>query len=169
MTLLVPFDGSDLAEAALVRATEFATVFEESVLAVSVVPEGNTNYAREHGWLDPGEPFDLEAVVSELHRQVTGLCPTADFRHKVVDRYASAGSIAHRIRRMARDEQASMVFVGSENAGHIVTALGSVGSSVAADEAYDVVIIRTRRPTKIARLRDASPHRREQSDFYDPA
>ena len=28
MTLVVPFDGSELAEAALVRATEFGIVFE---------------------------------------------------------------------------------------------------------------------------------------------
>jgi len=41
MTLVVPFDGSDLAEAALVRATEFGSVFDEDVLAISVIPKGN--------------------------------------------------------------------------------------------------------------------------------
>jgi len=40
MTLVVPFDGSELAEAALVRATEFGNVLEEDVLAVSVIPKG---------------------------------------------------------------------------------------------------------------------------------
>ncbi|MFC3958168.1 universal stress protein [Halovivax cerinus] len=168
MTLVVPFDGSELAEAALVRATEFGTVFDEDVLAVSVVPNGNADYARERGWIDPDEDFDREAVVSTLHRQVTDLCPSADFRHKLVDRYAPTGSIANRLRAVARDEDASMVFIGSENAGHLVTAVSSVGGTVATDASYDVVIVRHRRPTKIATLRDASPHRTPKSDFYFP-
>jgi len=168
VTLIVPFDGSALAEAALVRTTEFAIVFDEDVLAVSVIPDGNANYARERGWLADDEEYDRGTVVSALHPQVTDLCPTADFRHKLVDRYAPSGSVAKAIRRAARAEDASMVFIGSENAGHLVTALSSVGSSVAADEAYDVVIVRHRSPAKIATLKDASPHRSEKSDFYLP-
>mgnify|MGYP003836178145 CR=1 FL=1 len=39
MTILVPFDGSDLAEAALIRATQFGNLFDEDVLAVSVIPK----------------------------------------------------------------------------------------------------------------------------------
>lgn len=168
MTLVVPFDGSDLAEAALVRATEFGNVFEEDVLAVSVVPKDNASYARERGWLTEDESFDLETVVSTLHTQVTDLCPSANFRHKLVDRYAPSGSIAKRLRRVARDEDASMVFIGSENAGHLVSAVSSVGATVATDTSYDVVIVRHRRPAKIAKLRDASPQKRPKSDFYLP-
>nr|WP_225307900.1 hypothetical protein [Haloarcula sp. CBA1129] len=84
MTLVVPFDGSELAEAALVRATEFGTVFEEDVLAVSVIRKGNAKYARERDWLKPNEEFDLETVVTSLHEQVMDLCPSSDFRHTVV-------------------------------------------------------------------------------------
>ena len=58
MTFVVPFDGSDLAESALVRATEFATVFDDSVLAVTVVPKGNVDYASERGWVNPDGTFD---------------------------------------------------------------------------------------------------------------
>jgi len=168
MTLVVPFDGSELAEAALVRATEFAIVLEEDVLAVTVIPKDDATYARERGWLRPDEEFGMEAVVSKIHEQVVELCPSADFRHKVVDRYASAATIAKRIRRIARDEDASMVFVGSENAGHLVATVSSVGSSVATDGGYDVVIVRQRAPAKIAKLRNASPHREPKSDFYRP-
>ncbi|MEF8902062.1 MAG: universal stress protein [Halovenus sp.] len=168
MTLVVPFDGSELAEAALVRATEFGNVFDEDVLAVSVIPEGNTDYAREHGWIGQDEEFDLESVVSTLHEQVTDLCPSADFRHKVVDRYAPSGSIAKRLRKVTREEDASMVFIGSENAGHIVSAVGSVGSAVATNDAYDVVIVRHRSPAKIAKLKNASPYKTPRSDFYLP-
>ena len=166
VTLLVPFDGSDLAEAALVRATEFGNVFDEDVLSVSVIPDGDASYARERGWIGPNEDFDMRAVVSSLHEQVADLCPSADFRHEVVDRHAPAGSIAKRLRTVAREEDASMVFIGSENAGRIVTAVSSVGRAVAADDAYDVVIVRHRAPAEIAKLEDASPHERPKSDFY---
>jgi nucleotide-binding universal stress UspA family protein len=168
MTLFVPFDGSALAEAALVRATEFGIVFEEDVLAVSVIPKGDARYAREHDWIEPDEDADLGTVVSRLHRQVTDLCPTANFRHRVVDKRAPSGEIATQLRRLAEREDASMVFIGSENAGHLVTSLSSVGSSLAAEVAYDVVIVRDRSPAKVAKLEDASPHRKEKSDFYLP-
>jgi nucleotide-binding universal stress UspA family protein len=168
MTLVVPFDGSELAEAALVRATEFGNVFHEDVLAVSVIPKGNADYARERGWVDGTEEFELESVVARLHEQVTGLCPSADFRHKVVGRTAPPGTIAKRLRTVAREEDASMVFVGSENAGRIVVGVSSVGGTVAADESYDVVVVRSRQPATVAKLRNASPHRPPKSDFYFP-
>ncbi|ELZ08431.1 hypothetical protein C479_13868 [Halovivax asiaticus JCM 14624] len=168
MTLVVPFDGSALAEAALVRATEFGNVFDEDVLAVSVIPKGNADYAREHGWIEPDEAFDMTAVVSTIHRQVIEVCPSANFRHKVVSRYAPAGTIALRLRNVAREEDASMVFIGSENAGRLVAAVSSVGRTVATDESYDVVIVRHRRPAKIAKLREVSPHKSPKSDFYLP-
>jgi nucleotide-binding universal stress UspA family protein len=166
MTLVVPFDGSELA--ALVRAAEFDSVLEESVLAVSVVPSGNESFARERGLLGADESYSEEAVVSELREQVSTLCPGAGFRHVAADRYARAGAVAKRVRRVAREAEASMVFIGSENAGRMVTTVSSVGASVAADDAYDVVIVRHRSPTKIAKLRDAASQEESISDFYDP-
>jgi len=168
MTVVVPFDGSELAEAALVRATEFGIVFDEDVLAVTVIPRGNTEYARERDWLGPSESFDMEAVVATVHGQVTDLCPSADFRHKTVDRYAPAGTIAKRVRNVAQTVDASMVFIGSDNAGHLVSTVSSVGQSIAIDHEYDVVIVRDRSPAKITKLRDASLHDRGKSDFYLP-
>lgn len=166
MTLVVPFDGSQLAEAALVRATEFGNVFDEDVLAVSVLPKGNVDYAREHAWIGKNEEFDMESVVSTLRERVTDLCPGAEFRHEVVDRYAPSGSIAKRVRKVAREEDASMVFIGSENAGRLVSSVSSVGATVATDVAYDVVVVRHRQPSKIAKLNDASPYKSTKSGFY---
>jgi hypothetical protein len=136
------------------------------VLAVSVIPKGDTEYAREHDWIGQDEEFDLESVVSTLHEQVTELCPSANFRHKLIDRYAPPGSIAKRLRKVANDENASMVFIGSENAGRLVSVVGSVGGIVATDNSYDVVIIRDRTPSKITKLQNVSPHNRQRSDFY---
>jgi nucleotide-binding universal stress UspA family protein len=156
MTLVVPFDGTELSEAALVRASEFGAVFDEPVLAVAVVPKGNDDYACEKGWLDPGESFDLDAIVAHLRNRVEALAPEAAFHHEVVDRYAARGTISSRIRRVARDEDAGMVFVGSENAGRLVTSITSVGSSVASDQSYDVVIVRKREPSSVEAVREES-------------
>lgn len=168
MTFVVPFDGTELAETALVRAMEFARVLDELVVAVTVIPVGNRSYAREREWLDPGEPFDLETVVGSVHDKVTRLAPAADFRHRTVDERATAGTIASRVKALALDEDASIVFVGSENAGHLATSLSSVGSTVAAADAYDVHIVRQPVPSKVRMVREQSPYRHEKSDFYLP-
>ena len=166
MTLVVPFDGSNLAEAALVRAAKFGSVFDQPVVALSVVPEGNSDYARDHGWLGPDEEFDVDTVVASLRGQVSDLYPSADFRHEVVDRYASPGVIAKRVRRVAKEEDAAMVFVGSENAGRLVSGLSSVGATVATDQNYDVVIIRHPNPAGIDKLREASPETADESAVF---
>jgi hypothetical protein len=105
-------------------------------------------------------------VVSSLHEQVTDLCPNADFRHEVVGKYAPAGAIAKQIRKFARRVDASMVFIGSDNAGHIVTSVSSVGESIASGDDYDVVLVRNRSPAKIKKLQAESPYRKDKSDFY---
>lgn len=166
MTFVVPFDGSELAETALVRAVEFGAVLDERIVAISVIPEDNASYARERGWLGSDESFDLQTVVTRLHEGVTTHAPNAEFRYDVVGRRATPGTIASRLRERAREVDASMVFVGSENAGRLVSSLSSVGETVAADDAYDVVIVRNREPSKIERIDDASPFREPKSDFY---
>jgi nucleotide-binding universal stress UspA family protein len=166
MTFLVAFDGSELAEAALVRAVEFNEVLGDRVVAVTIVPDGNRSYARERGWLDAGEPFDREAILASVHEQVSRLAPAADFVHRTVDEHATAGTIASRLRTLALDEEATMVFVGSENAGRLATTLSSVGGTVAAADAYDVVIVRHPRPSAVAAVRERSPFRREKSEFF---
>jgi len=142
MTILVPFDGSKLSEAALVRATTLSDTFDETVLAVTVIPEGNAEYARKHGWLGPDEEYDEETVVARLHEQVTDVAPAADFRHELVSRYASTGTIAQKLRATAKDADVRLVVIGSDNAGSMVASIHSVGSTVAADSAFDVLIVR---------------------------
>ncbi|WP_312908335.1 universal stress protein [Natronosalvus caseinilyticus] len=138
MSLIVPFDGSELAEAALWKATRFAAVFDEPILAVTSVPVGNRSYAADRGWIDDEKAFDGDAIVRGLRERVETVCPDASFRVERVDRYAPSGTIAKRIRRIAREESASMVCIGSENAGRLVTSV----SSVAADDTYDVLVVR---------------------------
>lgn len=149
MTLLVPFDGTPLSEAALVRATQFGAAFDEPVVAATVIPVGNSGYARERGWLDPSEPFTLDTIRSKLEDQVAELAPGASFEPMTVDQYASPGVISKRLRKLAKSRDAVMVFLGSENAGRIVAGLSSVGAGVATDTGYDVVIVRQTDPKKL--------------------
>jgi len=155
---LVPFDGSYLAESALVRATEYAEALDEDVLAVCIVPEDEA-YAREREWLDPGEPFDVKAIVSDVHRQVTDLAPEVSFRYeRAAD--ATAETIAEEIKQIAGEVYPSVVFLGSRNAGQIVTPITSVAGNVGADAHYDVHIVRHRSPTPIQRID-------EHAEFYE--
>lgn len=142
MTIVVPFDGSELSEAALARATALGDTFEENVLALTIIPKGDKKYARERDWLGADEEFDIQTVVGRIHEQVIEVAPQANFRHETVGRYASSGSIATELRRAAKDMDASLVAIGSDNAGHMVTSIHSVGSTVASDEAFDVLIVR---------------------------
>lgn len=158
MTFLVPYDGSELAKAALVRADEYAAALDEDVTVVAVVPEGK-RYAREKGWIGPGEAFEVREVVRDLHREVTDLSPEASFRSTRVDGSATAGTVANAIRRVARDVDAGVVFLGSEDAGRIVVPVSSVGGSVASDAGYDVHIVRRREPPKVESMR-------YRSEFY---
>lgn len=146
MTIVVPFDGSELSEAALVRATSLGEAFEERVLALTIIPKDDREYARERDWLGHDEEFDMQTVVGRLHERVTDVAPHADFQHETVGRYASAGSIATELRQAAKTADASLVAIGSDNAGHMVTSIHSVGSTVASDEAFDVLIVRRTPP-----------------------
>mgnify|MGYP006273879155 FL=1 len=156
MSLVVPFDGSELSKTALVRATQFETVLDQGVVAVSVVPRNNASYARERGWIESNEPFDGERIVDGLQESVAKIAPDAEFRHISVGRNSPSGTIANRLRNFARSHGASIVFVGSENAGRIASSI-SVGSSVAADRSYDTMIVSNVGPTAIPELEDAIP------------
>ncbi|MFB6149962.1 MAG: universal stress protein [Halobacteriales archaeon] len=182
MTFMVPFDGSALAEAALVKAhgsaVGLAAVASElpqlaqlsdpiDVVAVSVIPD-NARYARRKGWIDPGETFQPGAVVDTLRQQVADLVPSAEFQSRRVDRGATAGTISGRLRRTARDLGATMVFIGSDNAGRIVTPITSIGGGVTAGDAYDVCIVRHPLPDDIEVPADVDDDDPRESWFQFP-
>jgi len=155
MTYVVPFDDRRLARVALDRAQSYASLTDERVVAVTVVPK-NPSYARERDWLGPDESFELQAILERLAEAVDGIAPEAEFEYVLADRYASPGTISSKIRRKARDLDAAVVFVGSENAGRMLTTLRSVGHSVAADDTYDVHIVRRARATGVPALDEHS-------------
>lgn len=143
MGLLVPFDGGDLAVAALRRAAALSGHLGQPVVTVTVIRNRNAEAVREAGWLADGEPFDLDVIVGRLREQVRAEAPDAEVVYETVDRHAPTGVVSRRIRRTATDRDASMVVIGSDNAGRIVTSVSSIGRSLAAENAYDVLIVRS--------------------------
>lgn len=171
---MVPFDGSELARAALAKARLYSIALSEAppdlrdqilregsleVVAVSIVPESR-HYARKKGWITESEDFNSRQVIEMLHREVTDLVPSAEFAFERVEGSATAGTVSNRLRKKAKELNAVTIFIGSENAGRIVQPLSSVGRGVSGDPRYDVYIIRRRLPPeKIRHLK---------SEFFVP-
>ena len=156
---LVAYDGSHLANAALERAATFAQQTGDEILAVAVVPD-DPAYAVRAGWVPTADDFDREAVVGELHRTAVRVAPEASFRGVSAGKHPVPGEIVSKLRRIAHAESVSVVFVGSENAGRVVTPLTSVGGNVASDHTYDVHIVRHAPPE----VKERYP----KSEFYLP-
>ncbi|MDS0222033.1 universal stress protein [Haloarcula sp. S1AR25-5A] len=145
MVLLVPFDGSPLSKAALERATEFADYRDEEIIALSIIPD-DEEYARERGWIDADTALDIEAIADRMREQAEAVAPSVSFRYEIPEDVSSMAStatdITRTIREVAHEEGASIVFIGSENAGRVSTPVCSVGSPVSEDPRYDVHIVR---------------------------
>ncbi|QLG51050.1 universal stress protein [Natrinema halophilum] len=145
MSLLVPFDGSELATKALERASTFGDLLDEEVIVVTVIPD-DAGYARDRGWITEGEPFDPEAIAEGMNRRATEVAPAATVRIERVSSdeptATSTTNVVREIRRIAGEIEASVVFIGSENAGSVIAPQSSVGSPVANDQRYDVYVVR---------------------------
>ncbi|SER86383.1 universal stress protein [Natrinema salaciae] len=152
MTFLVPFDGSYLAEAALLRAAEYGEALDEDVVALTVVPDDDA-YAIDVGWYEDGEdePFSVPYVAGKLHEGVTDIAPQAAFRYERIDRQTPA-AIATQIRSIAEDVRPSVVFLGTDNVGEIAHPVTSVAGGIAENPTYDVHVVRYYAPPSIPEM-----------------
>ncbi|WP_121742324.1 universal stress protein [Natronorubrum halophilum] len=145
MTLLVPFDGSRLARKALEKASTFGDLLDEEVVVLTVIPD-DAEYARDRGWITRGEPFDADAIEAGIQQRAETVAPEATFRTRRVSSdeptATSTTNVVREIRRIAGELEASVVFIGSENAGSVIAPQSSVGSPVANDHRYDVYVVR---------------------------
>lgn len=145
MVFLVPFDGSTLSKAALRRATEYASLTDDGVVALSVLPEDEA-FARERGWVPPGEEYGPKATATRLEAEAAEVAPDVEFRWELAEDVSSVSTttldIVRTIRQVAHEVDARVVFVGSENAGRVSAPLASVGGPVSEDPRYDVHIVR---------------------------
>lgn len=147
MVLLVPFDGSRLSGAALGRAAEFSEFTDEEVVVLSVLPD-DEEFARTHGWIEDDESYDRAGVAADLERAALERAPDARFRSEFLGETDTSmmadmtTDVTRRIRQVASEEAASIIFIGSENAGRVSRPVTSVGSPVSEDPRYDVHIVR---------------------------
>lgn len=145
MTLLVPFDGSPLASKALEKGSMFGDLLDEELVVLTVVPD-DAEYARDRGWITEGEPFNPEAIETGIRDRASEIAPEATYRTERVSSdeptATSTTNVVREIRRIAAEIEASVVFIGSENAGSVIAPQSSVGSPVASDQRYDVYVVR---------------------------
>ena len=146
MTLLAPYDGSELSKAAVRRAAEFGQFREEEVVVLTVVPDDRT-FAEDRGWVGTDETYDPAAVDDRFEAEVAELAPDATFRAERPTPSESLSSstpddILRTIREVAREVEASVLFVGSDNADRLAVAAESIGSHLTDDPEYDVHIVR---------------------------
>ena len=160
MSLLVPFDASRLATKALERAATFGDLLDEEVVVLTVIPD-DAEYARERGWITQGEPFDPELIGAGIQERALEVAPEATFRTERVSSdeptATATTNVVREIRRVAAEIGASVVFIGSENAGSVIAPQSSVGSPVANDPRYDVYVVREPREVDAAEISDIDP------------
>lgn len=140
MVFLVPYDGSSVSEAALDTAVEHGAAMDEEVVAVSLIPTGS-EYAQRRKWISPEEDFAVESARSELKRKIAEATDDAERNYTDSGATAPVDGVAKRIRRVASDVDASVLFVGAqdETEDNVRTPFGTI----AAEADYDVHIVRT--------------------------
>jgi len=141
MHFVVAYDGTPLSRTALDRAETLAAGVDGRVTAVTILPDGNTRYARERGWLDDGTSWDETAVLETLAESVTAVAPDAAFDYRMVDTYAPRGAIGRALKQTAERDGVDVLAIGSDNAGRVLTSLTTVTRSVGSGT-YDLLLVR---------------------------
>lgn len=136
MTYLVAFDGRGRSTAALRRAAALAEETGARLVVGSVLPSDDA-LAASCDLLEDGE-YDPSGAADRLRRAAHEVAPDATFRTERIDTYAGKGRIADRLRRLAFDESADLVFVGTDGAGRVVRHLSRVDDGAE----YDVFVVR---------------------------
>ncbi|PSP92984.1 hypothetical protein BRC91_11340 [Halobacteriales archaeon QS_4_62_28] len=136
MVILVPYDGSSLAHAALERAVEYGGALNRDVVAVSYIPTGNS-YAERRRWIDPTEDFAVESATSDLRRKIAEATDDTELHYDDVSAHSQSGGLSDEVRQTARDVDAAVTVIGSFDEENLVVERGDVS-----DETYDVHIVR---------------------------
>jgi len=139
MVFLVPYDGSPVSDAALDRAVEHGRALEERVVAVSLIPTG-TEYAQRRKWIEPDEEFAVESARVELERKIEEATDDAERTFAGSGATAPQDGIERRLRRIASDVGASVLFVGTD--GRDEDRLTTPFGTIAREGEYDVYLVR---------------------------
>jgi nucleotide-binding universal stress UspA family protein len=142
MTVMVPYDASAPARAALWRGRQLTTALDEPLLAVTVLPDDG-GYASEKCWTDATGVFDRDRIATTLRQQVTNIAPTASFQCLRVDGVPTSGDLGGALRAHALEVDATVVVIGCDEESPIVTPLTAVDTDPCVESWYDVLLVRT--------------------------
>jgi len=141
MVFLVPYDGSAVSEVALGRAVEHGEALDEEVVAVSLIPTGS-EYAERRKWIEPTEEFAIETARSELRRKIAETTDSSERPLVGMGASSPQDGVTDRIRRVADEVDASVLFVGTadeEAADRLTTPFGTISQ----DGEYDIHLVRS--------------------------
>jgi nucleotide-binding universal stress UspA family protein len=141
MVFLVPYDGSSVSEAALERAVEHGKALGQEVVAVSLIPTG-AEYAERRKWIEPDEEFAVESARAELRRKIAETTDSSERPVPETGASAPGDGITDRIRRVASEVDASVLFVGT-SANTTEERLTTPFGTVSQDGEYDVHLVRS--------------------------
>ncbi|WP_420475421.1 universal stress protein [Noviherbaspirillum sp. ST9] len=131
--ILVPTDGSELAEFAALAGVEFAAMCDAEVVGLHVAPE--YQYPVSVEIIPPSYPTEeefREATRKTGDGYLAGLCSAAaESGLKVTAMTVHSNKPAHKIVEMAREMNCDLIFIGSHGRSGIEQLLvGSVTSKV---------------------------------------
>jgi nucleotide-binding universal stress UspA family protein len=157
--LLVPLDGSPLAEAALGPAGEVADALGAALVLLRVVEPADGFAALETTYL----PAQSQGVLDEAQEYLDGIPTSLSMAGRATTRLIAAGDPAAKIAAVARDENVDLIVMSTHGAGGLARlTMGSVAASVLHRAATPMLLLRSidahRSPAVERNGTSASPH-----------
>jgi nucleotide-binding universal stress UspA family protein len=154
--LLVPLDGSQLAEAVLGPAGEVADALGAELVLLRVVEPADGFAALGLSYL----PAKSQAVLDEAQGYLDGISTSPSMAGRTTTRLVAAGDPAAKIAAVARDEDVDLVVMATHGSGGLTRlTMGSVATSVLHRSATPLLLVRSLAARRAAAgdAREASP------------
>ena len=153
--ILVPLDGSKLAEEALGPAREMATLFGAEILLLQVVePLSATLYAEAAAYLRA----DPEAELAEARQYVDDVAAQLRADGLAVTARATVGGAAATIATTARDQSADLITLASHGRGGLARlVMGSIAAGVIQRATVPLLVVRPAAIRRAETMRAPTP------------
>jgi nucleotide-binding universal stress UspA family protein len=138
--LLVPLDGSPLAEAALGPAGEVADALGAELVLLRVVEPADGFAALGTAYL----PAKSHGVLDEAQAYLDGISTSPSMAGRMTSRRIAAGDPAAKIAAVARDENVDLIVMSTHGSGGLARlTMGSVATSVLHRAATPMLLVRS--------------------------
>ena len=138
-TLLIPLDGSALAERALVQAVPLAQATGARLWLLTVVPTPDMAALTEFSWVPPGE----DAIRAPMTEYLAHTAQDLQVSGVPVHTELLSGHPAHGILRLADDVDADLIVMSTHGRGGLQRLwLGSVALKVVQSARHPVLLVR---------------------------